>query len=126
MQINISWEKTITNGIRDDVIRMRNFSPYLLGENAPYYASSYACPRCDFILYKMRTRGVTTNFNGRTVEIFNIFTCPKCRKFYASISTGGYYETAKPLREYALVSKTYSENEYKAKLFETLSFANGY
>ena len=127
MGININWTKSITNGIRDDVTRVANFKPYMW-EGSPYYISSYVCPCCnDMMLYKMRARGSNTYFNGKMVDVFNIFTCRVCKKFYASVSTGSYERTAKPLSEYAIVSKSYySTDDYLDTLNKTLQYANGY
>ena len=123
MYINIQWIGELKNRIDDNVAKVSQFKPFAW-ENLPYYISSYECPKChDMLLYKMRVRGATTLYNGRITQLYNIFTCPICGKFYASIvDTNGFIR----LNEYALESKSYlSKDEYAKVLISTLPFANG-
>ena len=116
--INIDWIKSISNGIESNAMDVMKYNPYLW-EGSPYYVSYYVCPECGrMLLYKMRARGSETIFNNNRLDVFNIFTCVDCQKFYVSTPH-------QPLDQYALVSKTYTESEYKQKLFDTLSFSNG-
>lgn len=126
--LNINWIKSMESGFQNDPSNINRFVPFLW-EGSPYYLSTYMCPDCgNMALYKLRVRGAKTVFNNRQVELFNLFTCPMCRKFYASTAVGPLTQnniTLLSLKEYALVSQTYSQEEYMMKLGETLRYFSG-
>ena len=122
--ININWIDTLENGIQDNLNKLSSFKP-LLFDNLPYYISSYECPLCeDFLLYKMRVRGQQTVYDNDIVEMYNLFTCPKCRVFYASVVSS---ETNLPvvLNNFALLSDEISKKDYIKILFDLKKFENG-
>jgi len=125
MSILIKWERELINGIINSDADILCYNPFLLKNSQAYYISSAQCPECKrMLMYKMRVRGVNSSFRNNPVTLFNIFTCPECRRFYASVGMGS--QMAKPLVEYALVSKKYlDENEYIRELINSLPYANG-
>ena len=118
----ITWIDAIENGIEDNMSKLSSFKP-LLSDKLPYYISSYECPLCnDFLLYKMRVRGRKA-FYKKTLELYNLFTCPKCRVFYASIVSS---ETNTPitLNNFALLSDEISIKDYINFLFDLKKYEN--
>ncbi len=141
----ITWNREITSGIKSGWIG--NYSPYLLEYvfnndsrfegDWRYYTSAYVCPCCnEHPLYKMRVRGTTsappqnsTKFVDRqSVELFNLFTCPKCRIFFASVTlpedNHDPLHTSMPLDKYAMESMQYSSYIYPDILLKTLEYYN--
>lgn len=119
----IQWENSTTK-IKEltDLFIMDKF-PSTLG-NSLYYVSYYICPDCNkHLLYKIKIRGVKTVFEGETKDLFNIFTCPVCKRFYASIasSTNSFY-TSTRLSDFALRSISYKNDEYNYLIGYTQSF----
>lgn len=51
-----------------------------------FYASSYCCPECARMpLYKIQVHGLKTKFYDSTAVLYNVFTCPICRRFFATV-----------------------------------------
>jgi hypothetical protein len=125
--VTIEWETSLNNGIiNSSGISVRPV-PYLLVENRKeWYNSSAVCPYDrDMELYKLRARGTYTIFEGKKTYLFNLFTCPICRRFYASVATSNDpLNTSLPLTQYALVSKQYKKEEYDNMLTTAMNTWN--
>lgn len=118
MELKIDWEKSV-RGIGENVDAMDRFNPNI----GPYYLTYYICPTCQrTLLYKIKTRGAYTYFKGQRVSVYNVFTCPHCRRMLASpVNASGVGK----LSELAIVSKEYrSDDEYIAVLNEGIRHMN--
>jgi hypothetical protein len=117
--INLIWSKELKNKVTNFQMDLMQF-PESLNQNKNYYISSYACPNdCYLPLYKLKVRGESTLFQGKTLQVFNLFTCPKCKIFLCSVSQPGEVNnyTSTPLSSYALATNTISsETEYNKML----------
>lgn len=126
----VNWENSVT-GIEElnNLNVMDNF-PRLLYDNSLYYVTYYICPDCGkYLLYKVKARGVRTIFKGETKNIFNIFTCPICKRFYASIDSSGgsnLFSTSTKLSDFALRSIAYSDDKYVALVQHTEGISNSF
>lgn len=114
----MDWE-SVYKGIKecDNLDLLDEYPPRFLGG---YYISYYICPDCNKLLYKIQARGVTTSFKEyKNLNVFNIFTCPSCNRFFVSLVNNS--GSAK-LSDLALVSKKYSDYEqYTQKLLDTVN-----
>ena len=127
MSLKIEWVDDVFNGIRNFNGDDRMYNPFLTPDEK-YYISGAECPCCNRTpLYKMRARNTPTTFKGKSVKIYNIFTCPMCKMFFASVYTdelnkwGDYF---KPVMEYALISKEYTDEQYLYVLADSLKYYN--
>lgn len=115
---DLQWENSV-KGIKEinNLFIMDKFPPNIYN-GSKYYVTYYICPDCDdYLLYKIKTRGIQTVFQGNTTTLFNIFTCPRCRRFYASVHTPvsnsfSNLATGTRLSDFALRSIPYSEDNY--------------
>lgn len=123
----IQWENSTTEVKELNRLAIMDNFPSTLG-NSLYYITYYICPDCKkSLLYKIKTRGAKTIFEGEIKNIFNMFTCPICNRFYASIdSSGNFYSTSTRLADFALRSIAYSNNEYINLINYTEDFENGH
>lgn len=132
---DLDWEGIFSNYV-EDAPEHENY--YYFNEalkDSPYYESTYICPFCEKgtdedgtptypILMKLKIRATTTRRNGTSYELFNLFTCCDCRRFFASIHkiNGNPIWSKEPhatglspaLREYALISKPYDCESWKS------------
>lgn len=118
MEVKIQWEKAV-RGIDENVDAMDLFK-YKFG---PYYLTYYVCPICNKqLLYKIKTRGAYTFYNGNRVSIYNLFTCPRCHRMFASpVNSSGVGK----LSELAIVSREYtSDNSFIDILNEGIKHFN--
>lgn len=123
MSLKIMWIDEIYNGINGFEGDLMAYRPFLPDER--YYISSAACPCCGEPLYKMRAHNTPVEFKGKRMNIYNIFTCIRCKTFYASVCTNSisaYGTNYKPLREYALVSKKYDGAQWAVMLMDSLNY----
>lgn len=116
----VDWEN-FYKGIKEcnDMDELNRYPYNLLGG---YYLTYYRCPFCNGLLYKIQARNVYTCFREyNSLELYNIFTCPNCFHFYASlINNSGNGK----LSELALVSKKYnSKDEYVNTLLDSVTAA---
>ncbi|MEG2812103.1 MAG: hypothetical protein RR912_06280 [Clostridium sp.] len=119
---NIQWVSEYRGIESTDDGNLYNSFSYAINSSFNYYLSTYICPDCsESLLYKIKTRDVKTTAFGKEVRLFNLFTCTKCRKFYASIDPIGNdrNNTSSKLSDYALVSEEYDENDYITRLHDT-------
>ena len=121
MNLFMDWENSYI-GIRelDKLDDMDNHPSIIFSE---YHITYYICPDCGQLLYKIQARGTTTYFNGyKEVPIYNIFTCPSCMRFFASVvNKNGIGK----LSELALISKRYHfKDTYRDKVSDTLRYIN--
>ncbi|WP_195245436.1 HIRAN domain-containing protein [Clostridium celatum] len=128
----IKWEGEIYNGVKDiytlglDNTNIRDEFQETLS-NTKYYRSTYMCPNClENLLYKIKSRGVITTYNSEKINLFNIFTCQKCKMFFASKHNviDDLYHTSITLRDYALKSKMFSDSIYSILLYYTNTLYN--
>lgn len=119
----IKWENSVV-GINE----LNNFSimdefPSNLYNDSIYYITYYICPDCGrYLLYKIKARGIKTIFNGEVKSIFNIFTCPICKRFYASVYSceeENIFFTSTKLSDFALRSISYSDLQYVSLINDT-------
>ena len=116
-------------------------------ENTSYYECAYLCPLCDVtkrfarkplypVLFKLKIERTLTEHDGDEFIIYNLFTCPKCHRFFASIReyngqdlrdeqllrTGQWIFPT--LRDYALISEPYAYDEWKALVKQSEGLTN--
>ena len=120
----VKWVESMFDGVDDNLNKLNDFKPLLI-DNLPFYISSYECPLCkDFLLYKMRVRNQHITFNNGVFETYNIFTCPGCRRFFASVLCNKTH-SPRTLNSFALVSEEISQSDYISVLKELQKFENG-
>ena len=93
------WEDLLVDGIRDPTREERNL-PYLsreIFEGTDYYESSFVCPYCSQhelyidghqvipLLWKLKLEPTQSRFEGKPIELYNLFTCCNCNRYFASI-----------------------------------------
>ena len=121
MIIPINWITDLPQGVVGD--RTDLISTFFWRNSMPiscpyYYISHYACPHCsNALLFEMRCRDSIAAYQDRMLRLYNVYTCPECRRFYGSI-----LEEGADLRKYALESQKYSESEYFETLVKTTAF----
>ena len=146
-RLDVKWQGLFKDSIDSKPVGY-NGSPVTdraLSDTA-YYECAYMCPACDEtkrfarkplypILFKIKTEPIMTKFNDTDCVIFNLFTCPKCHRFFASLKQFGTLDLRdeqlmKPgnyiypaLRELALISEPYGYDEWKALVSKTNGLA---
>lgn len=117
IKIDIEWEKELTNIKELDNNNLNLMDKYsnFLYNGSDFYITYYICECGNHLLYKIKTNNIEKTYYKRyEYEIWNIFTCPKCRTFYIS-------QKGKRLAEFSIKSKVYSEKEYNNKIKEVES-----
>lgn len=142
-QLVINWEGLYPNTVPDlDAPFNVDYYYYTddILQNSLYTTSSYACPFCESeeedgvpvfpVLMKLKIQRTVSIYQGDFYTLFNIFTCPKCRRFFVSIKKKNgndirnedYLPPA--LRELALISAPYEQEIWRMLLENTAQFTN--
>ncbi|WP_270851262.1 hypothetical protein [Clostridium tertium] len=98
-------------GVYDD------FRETLFNTNG-FYSSTYCCPECARSpLYKMQVHGLKSKYYDEVAILYNIFTCPNCRRFYASVLNAGTdtitIEESSQLSNFGIYSDRYDFSTYQ-------------
>lgn len=130
MFVEMHWENSVRGISELENLNVMNNFPELLYNNSLYYLTYYICPDCGkYLLYKVRARGVKAIFKGETKNLFNIFTCPLCKRFYASLDGAGernsFYTTTR-LSDFALRSIAYSDEQYVKLVHHTEDISSNF
>lgn len=124
-ELEIDWEGLFCDSVEDRPVA--NDYSYFVDkalEGTGYHESSYLCPACGIgerddgapifpLLSKLKINRTHTVCEGNDYIVFNLFTCPNCQRFLASIreynerELRDEYFMPPALRKYALISSPY-------------------
>lgn len=143
--LSLNWDGIFKDSVENSPFMNDNYSFYWNQtlEETDYYESAALCPFCEVkrneagvlivpALMKLKIKPTQTDVSGHSVILFNLFTCPHCERFFASIreidgvstfmrdvhGTPLYGHPAR-LVDYALISKPYDKTRWQTIVRES-------